>query len=47
MPHGGSRPGSGRPTLYEERMFRETLNLPASYVELAKLVGHGNLSAGI
>ncbi len=44
---GGRRTGAGRPPAYREPLLRKTVTLPASYVELLRAFGAGNLSDGI
>lgn len=46
-PHGGRRPGAGRPQAYREPLLRTTVTLPASYAEQLRHFGDGNLSDGI
>lgn len=43
---GGSRPGAGRPRLYE-RLVRVTISLPASYWGALTRLGDGNVSEAV
>ena len=46
-PHGGRRPGAGRPRSYTEPLVRRTVTLPQSYLRQLERTGGGNLSEGI
>lgn len=46
-PHGGARPGAGRPRLADEPTVEATISLPTSLAEKASRLGEGNRSEGI